>query len=363
MVQDIYTGSTGSKPYDLTSMNNKLYFAADDGTHGVELWDPPPVIPPPANIDVSNDNHVQQETSIDVNPLNPQNLVAAAIDSSNGSQNASGFAVNGYYSRDGGNTWAGSGRLPLDVQGQHFELSADPSVAFDGRGNVYVVYNAVNEGYFFGNKGVGAIAVAKSTDGGATFTQVTAVEFNPNTDHPKIAVDKDPASPYRDDIYVTWEHFFSASNAHFSILRSRSTDGGLTWSAPADVSDDPGQTWWNATAVGPEGNVYATWMGAINPAGGATQFVDRSTDGGLTFGFWSGRGVLVTGPAQYIRWPQPHRGPARPRHRPQLRAVPRPRVSRLRGPARSGRPALRHGHLFAVLRQPGAYLVAADTDQ
>jgi ELWxxDGT repeat protein len=275
MVQDIYPGGTGSNPSDLTSMNNKLYFAATDPIHGTELWDPPPVVP--ANIDVSNDSHVQRETSIDVNPVNSLNLVAAATDESNGNT--------AYFSRDGGNTWKTSGLLPLKVEGTTFWTTADPVVAFDTRGSVYVAYNAFDK-VWPQPKGHGAIAVAKSTDGGESWTQVTTVEFNPNTDHPKIAVDKDPASPYRDTVYVTWKHFFGSGTvgSSFDVLRSRSTDGGLTWSAPVDISDDPGQTWFNAAAIGPEGNVYASWIGAINPAGGATQFVDRSTDGGVTFG-------------------------------------------------------------------------------
>jgi ELWxxDGT repeat protein len=45
MVRDIYPGSTGSNPTNLVSMNNKLYFTADNGVHGRELWDPPAVEP------------------------------------------------------------------------------------------------------------------------------------------------------------------------------------------------------------------------------------------------------------------------------------------------------------------------------
>jgi hypothetical protein len=39
-VQDINPGNAASDPQDLVAMNNKLYFSADDGTHGRELWDP-----------------------------------------------------------------------------------------------------------------------------------------------------------------------------------------------------------------------------------------------------------------------------------------------------------------------------------
>ncbi len=38
LVGDIYPGATGSDPTDLTAVGSTLFFAADDGTHGAELW-------------------------------------------------------------------------------------------------------------------------------------------------------------------------------------------------------------------------------------------------------------------------------------------------------------------------------------
>jgi ELWxxDGT repeat protein len=59
MVQDIYPGAASdgapasSYPSHLVSMNNKLYFAATDPVHGTELWDPPPVVARQATGDAS----------------------------------------------------------------------------------------------------------------------------------------------------------------------------------------------------------------------------------------------------------------------------------------------------------------------
>ena len=38
MVKDINSGSGSSNPSELTAVGNTLYFAANDGTNGEELW-------------------------------------------------------------------------------------------------------------------------------------------------------------------------------------------------------------------------------------------------------------------------------------------------------------------------------------
>ncbi len=38
LVKDIWPGTPGSFPFDFTVVGSRFYFAADDGSHGRELW-------------------------------------------------------------------------------------------------------------------------------------------------------------------------------------------------------------------------------------------------------------------------------------------------------------------------------------
>ena len=134
------------------------------------------------------------------------------------------------------------------------------------------------------------MAVAKSSDGGATWPQVTYFNFNSGTgefnDKPMIAVDTNPASPYRDSVYVAWDNASfgnGKSSANNALLFSRSTDGGRTFSAPIAVSSLNGGA--NAVIggdpfVGPNGELYVAWHDIQN----SRLMVNHSFDGGTTFG-------------------------------------------------------------------------------
>lgn len=134
------------------------------------------------------------------------------------------------------------------------------------------------------------MAVAKSSDGGKTWPQVTFFNFNSGTgkfnDKPYIAVDTNPKSPFHDSVYVAWDNASlnaGKSSANNALLFARSTDGGLTFSSPTAVNTLTGGP--NAVIgadpfVGPNGEVYVSWHDIQQNR----LMVNSSFDGGATFG-------------------------------------------------------------------------------
>ncbi len=83
-----------------------------------------------SNVDVSNEDTPQSETSITVNPNNPAMLVG-------GSNEIVRLPMRGYFSGDGGKSW-GAVDLPLPPPAttNGVDFGSDPGVAFDTHGNV-----------------------------------------------------------------------------------------------------------------------------------------------------------------------------------------------------------------------------------
>lgn len=235
-----------------------------------------------ANVDVSNEDTPQSETSITVNPNNPNMLVA-------GSNEIVRLPMRGYFSSDGGQTW-GAVDLPLPPPAttNGTDFGSDPGVAFDTHGNVYYSYIVVFFNRTFQSIQGTEMAVAKSSDGGKTWPQVTFFNFNSGNgkfnDKPMIAVDTNPNSPFRDNVYVAWDTASTGkSSANDDLVFSRSTDGGLTFSTPVALNNHQG----GPTAVigadpfvGPDGEVYVAWHDVQNNV----LAFNSSFDGGVTFG-------------------------------------------------------------------------------
>src|SRR5256714_1443276 len=153
------------------------------------------------NVNVSNECGPQSETFITLNTARPKMLAA-------GSNEIFRLPMRGYFSGDSGATWGGVD-LPLPpAKGNGLNFGSDPTLAFDSSGNLFYGYIVV---YFGNGNGVNATAmgVARSTDGGRTYPQFTLFSFEGGSGHfndkPMITADANPASPFRDSVYVAWD--------------------------------------------------------------------------------------------------------------------------------------------------------------
>jgi hypothetical protein len=232
-----------------------------------------------ANVDVSNEDGPQSETSIAINPNNPSQIVG-------GSNEIFRLPMRGYFSGDGGASW-GSVDLPLPppISQNGFDFGSDPGVAWDLRGNVYYSYIVV---FFSAGGSINGteMAVARSADGGRSWTPTFFSLGGPGqfNDKPMIAVDTNPTSPNVNAVYVGWDTTVGGNGGPSSsgVQFSRSTDGGRTFSTPVVISDTHGGQRFGIGAdpfVGPDGTVYVAWHDITNAI-----LVRGSADGGSTFG-------------------------------------------------------------------------------
>ena len=230
-----------------------------------------------ANVDVSNECGPQSETFITVNTSKTKNLAG-------GSNEIFRLPMRAYASFDGGSSWSGTDApLPPAKGANGIDFGSDPSLVFDTQGNLFYSYIVV---FFGGGNGINGteMAVAKSTDGGKSFPAATFFSLSGGSDHfndkPMITADRNPRSPFRDNIYVAWDAASGGSSGG-GIRVATSSDHGATFSVTrADNPSGPGRSIGAVPFVGPNGELYVAWN---DFAANAITF-NRSFDGGATWG-------------------------------------------------------------------------------
>ena len=193
----------------------------------------------------------QNETSIAVNPTDPNNLIASANDYRRGDG-----ACGTYFSTDGADSWNG-GLAPAGfIRGAltgtartYFQAGGDTDVAFDSKGVAYLQCQVFNRG-----PGVtqdpdvsSGVLVFRSDNKGASWDfpgrVVVASTDSPESgvvleDKPLMAVDSNARSRFADRIYITWTEFTDDGAAY--INESFSSDAGETFSPPKVIGGDGG---------------------------------------------------------------------------------------------------------------------------
>jgi len=141
-----------------------------------------------------------------------------------------------------------------------------------------------------GATGPEEVAVSISDDNGASwYDPIIAAEANGNVfnDKEEIWADRDPQSPFFGRVYASFTQFRSPTSTVEPIDVVVSTDGGLTWAAPNQVSQaynnrTRGGRQGSAIRTGPDGTVYLFFEDSDNQIG-SQQVVVISHDGGATF--------------------------------------------------------------------------------
>jgi hypothetical protein len=212
-----------------------------------------------------------------------------------------GLDMTGYaYSTNRGASFTDGGTLPNTMNFVNF---GDPWLASDRAGRMYFATLA-----YGGNVGNLEVGVARSTNGGRTWTAPALVSPNQdalfyNGDKEAVTVGRDPKVATRDNIYVAWDDVVAdpTSGSGFNGLPvARSTDHGVSWS----------MSYANKIPQAPDGCSFSQYIGAqpfVDPAGGAlyvvaekivvddpqctgtvegrrSEVIFRSTNGGVTFG-------------------------------------------------------------------------------
>jgi hypothetical protein len=179
----------------------------------------------------------EAEPHISVNPVNRANMISGWHQDrwSTGGAQSLGAA----YTLDGGASWQQvvipftrcSGAAPGSAG--DYERASDPWISFSPNGTAHymalVTDDSVNEN---------AMVVARSVDGGRTWAPPVVIKRSPAQDtvarslfHDKNTLTADPH--HAQFVYATWTVFRWGIS---SVVFSRSTDGGLTWSSAAPIA-------------------------------------------------------------------------------------------------------------------------------
>ena len=150
-----------------------------------------------------------------------------------------------------------------------------------------------------------------------TFDRVTQVDLGGSLDFADtinpgglagqvfLAVDRS-GGPTNNNVYMVASVQPTGFNTGTDVMFVRSTDGGLTFSAPHRINDDPINHnkwhWFGTLAVAPNGRIDSVWLDSRNAANNTDSqlFYSFSTDGGVT---WAPN-VAVSAPfTPFEGWP------------------------------------------------------------
>jgi len=214
----------------------------------------------------------QSEVIITRHPTNPLIMYG----SSNAFNNSGSLFISEgvYVTTNGGSSWFGSDTMKLSGGSPVPNQGGDPGIAIDKNGNLIQTHLGFSTSGMFGNY---------STDNGISWSTNYTIASG-SQDKNLAATDDAPASPFYGRTYVVWSEF-NASNPPIAV--SYTTNGGVSWSAPAIINVPPAGHYSQGcdVRVGPNGDVYVVWAAPISSSPFTEDYAGfaKSTNGGVSW--------------------------------------------------------------------------------
>jgi len=215
------------------------------------------------------------ETSIAVNPTNPQNILGGANDYQLG-LNPGGHVGETILSRahvsfDGGKTWA---EYPIRSNSS-YQATGDPAVAFDSSGHAY--YATLGFRFAGPVNGVNPdVVVANSGDGGRTWDSVRVASGSGSFGSVGDLLDKEYIAAWGNgNAIVTFGDFRLLQKGAFStgqIFASVTHDFGRTWTTPVVISGILDQAFVSVPTVAADGRIYVAFLNTTDLATGRDDY-------------------------------------------------------------------------------------------
>jgi hypothetical protein len=120
-----------------------------------------------------------------------------------------------------------------------------------------------------------------------------------------IAVDTS-GGPYHGNVYLLGSVQRYSNSDPLDVMFARSTNGGVSWSSPIKINDDPGTSayqWFGTMSVAPNGRIDVIWLDTRDNPGTVLSalYYSNSTNGGVT---WSQNERLSDYFDPHVGWPQ-----------------------------------------------------------
>jgi hypothetical protein len=207
------------------------------------------------------------------------NVVVAFNDSTGFVTSRSGMGYG--HSSDGGASFQDLGNFPVTLTQEN---EGDPGIVVNRNGVFYASYILFDASRPVGFRNT--VGVSSSADGGVTWSLPVGLPVfgAPGSflDKPFSAVDS-TGGANNGNVYVTFTDFPAVATSTLPIMFSRSTNGGLSFSPPIQLSATGTENQGSEPVVGPNGEIYVAWFQFTGPHSSGI-VVAKSTDGGLSFG-------------------------------------------------------------------------------